>query len=431
MMKKRRKVIERAKTVFIVVLAVSAVGLAFLTGMFDQFFGGDNPLKSVFGKNAGRSDLPLVSNEETVGVGEAALPVFAAVTSAEGVHYAVKYSAAELREVYDDTGTVFSEAIGSANSEKEIDEAEWQKALGLPGIYYDYLNPLPLSAISSWFGVEVNSAMGERQVRRLCLAASEETIKLYYEDAAEESFYCCATAVKPSSIAAYFVQYLPNGAKFAFEAGEACADAEPYTLLLAELALPDSYKASNPVSGAISSENIISVFGINPYSSYSESDGTRVFIENSCSLRIGTDGTVVYTSSEEEGALSGEFSGLDGAVEYARGIAEETIAKSSGAAEVYLVSAQYVRGAYVLDFGYFINSVPVYIGAEANAMRIVLEDGRVSYAKLCFRSYEPLGEPCMIYSDEHAAAAANDGKEPVLCYVDLANQNVQTSWTIA
>ena len=424
---RKNKARERVKTVLIVLLAVTAVLLGALTGLFNGLAGtGFNLKRALSGAGEGRS-LPLAPADAGAETGAAAMPVYAVVTGAQGAHYAVKYSSPGILGVYDDSATLLSEAIGSAARETASDENAWKKALGEAGIYFDYRNALPLGTIASWLGVG-SGGVSERNVRRLCVCASDGAVWLSYRDEDTGEFFRCRTASAEAEIESIVSSYPPNGAVFAWEAGEEFAQADPYMIVTREKIRPREYSAKAP-SAIYAQDSAVHAFGINPYSSYTETDGTQVYVETGCTLRVSPDGHVAYRASDgrDSAAVYGDMSG---AVEYGRKLAAETIGADCGEAEVYLTSVKREGNGFTLTFDYFIDGIEVRHTAAAHAAGITLSGGFVTSAELYYRSYTPLSEQLDVWPEHIAAAAAQSGEEPTLVYFDAPGTDTRAGWTV-
>ena len=134
-MTKKGKWTERGKSVLIVLLVISALLLAARSGIFDMFLSDGNSLESVIDRLRGGRGLPLEDDAAETGAGEAARPLFAAVTGSDGKsRYGVKYNAAAMDVFYEDAGTILGEALGSALEPVHVDELEWRSARSGAGL---------------------------------------------------------------------------------------------------------------------------------------------------------------------------------------------------------------------------------------------------------------------------------------------------------
>lgn len=427
-----KKNIERFKTVLIIMLIITTVFLGAESGVFNELFGLESgSVRDLFMHMSGSVNLPLATHTIIGREVKETIPLFVSVTSAEGAHWATKYSADTLKEVYEKTGNTISEAIGSASGETEVNERQWRNALSSQGLFYDYLNPMSLSVISSWLGVDVSEEVGARVVRRLCVSSQNEGVYLYYKDEDNGKFFRCNTAVRVENLLLYAEEYLPNGSRFVFEMDEKYAGCDPYSIVVIEQAKPTVLKSENPIGSSVAVEDIVSIFGINPYSKYEEADGTQVFIENDFSMRIGGDGVVRFKNSGETVGISDlEYDDMSEAISAVRNLILETMEKASGEAAVMLVSAESNNETFVIRFGYFVDSIPVYLYNDGWAAEFVLENGRLREAVLNFRKYSSIEETSAVLTCRYAAAAAQDGEEPLLCYVDEGSHNTSASWII-
>ncbi len=435
-MTKRKRAYEAVKTTLIILLIFSALFLSDEAGFFRNFFPGfslTSGIEALFDSVRGERILPLFDESSaSTRRGEASKPVFISVTGSGGGHYGVKYSSAESFSIYDDTGNILGEALGSAGTPFEISKTEWQNALKSPGIFYDYLNPVPLSALSFWLVSDVSDGVTGRSVRRICISCGEEdNVSLFFIDEATGRFYKSKTAADCASVTGYLDKYLPNGARFAFELMPLYKGLDPYSIILSETPLSAVYRADNPVSSLISLDDIVLSFGISPYSEshYTETDGTEVYIETYGSLRIGPGGRVVYkgfnTINEK---LAIDDTDISSILEGARSFVSSTIGSCSGEAEIYLTDLSISGQEYSLTFGYYVNSTPVYLYDTGFAANLTVENGCITGASLNFRVYFKSDEVTCILPEEQAAAIVSGG-ELLLSYVDTGAELVEARWT--
>ena len=165
MSKRRRKqIVERIKSLLIVLLSCSAVYLVVLTQSIAV------PSGLLSRPSTGGGGLAVADPAET------ARPLrMAAVIPAGGnevQRFGVQYSEADTADLFQQAYTILVEALSSANQLKEVTEAEWRQALSAaPGLYFDWQGEVPLEVLDGWLSVENPMLTGS--VRRMVLAARE------------------------------------------------------------------------------------------------------------------------------------------------------------------------------------------------------------------------------------------------------------------
>ena len=144
-MDKRTKVVERAKSLLIVLLACSAVLLASRTSLIRPLSDLLSPAPDSGGANVYRVPVQRL---------EMARPVaMAALIPGEGrtLRYGVQYDTAACDALFQQGASLLVEALSSAGTPRQIGRQEWERALTqAPGLYFDFLGQLPLDVLAGW-----------------------------------------------------------------------------------------------------------------------------------------------------------------------------------------------------------------------------------------------------------------------------------------
>jgi hypothetical protein len=411
--KKSGKLAEPVKTVIIVILILNGAFLASRTGLFDDLFS----FGSLFG--GAKSAEKKGGSEALSGrQSQAALPLAAAVKGSSGLRYGVKYDEAGIAEVYGKLRTVLGEALGSALAPKTIDAPAWRAALSGQNAYFDYEADIPLEVLAKWLGTELLSGFEGRARRIIITGAGDGKALLYYMDG-EGRAWRCQTMADWLEIGTLLDTYLPNRAQFAFEKSSLLAS-DPYQLILG--ALPSLYKVSaegSPFDGA-AAEAASRVLGIGMHgdSSYTEADGTMVYLESGGYMKLRADGYISYSASDGQGLA--EASGNAEMVECAISILEKIHASFAGDEKLYFSGLSEEGNIRRLSFRYVVQGVEVelYGGEAASA---VFESGRLTQLKIMIRSYRLTEEAAGVLPEYQAAAAAgslSEGAEARLVFPD-------------
>ena len=174
MEEQRRKRRNLVQNILITLLSLSAVALFAQTQLYSlDLTGGER-------EAAGPSQSASPAAELTA-------PVRAAVTGDYGRHAAVALTTADAG--FDDPlGRRLLEALGSARDYTPCAGAEFLRALRGPSLYYDFLEPLPLSVLAGLLGGgEEVSPREDLSARRLLIAPQGDGAVLYLWDGDRKS----------------------------------------------------------------------------------------------------------------------------------------------------------------------------------------------------------------------------------------------------
>lgn len=429
MFKGNKRMVERVKSLLIVLLSCSAVYLAVRTQM-------PVALNGLLPAETTGSASQTTQESRT----QAAQPLHMAVTlrggGEESLRYGVQYDQQAQDALFQQMYSLLVEALSSAGTPEMVTDQDWRQALNTaPGVYFDWQEELPFPVLEGW--LSVNNPQLTGSVRRLVLTAQEGQAVLYY-CAQDQTYYravCDMVDVSRLEEAAAGVK--DNGARFAFESEE-YSGLDPYTLLLEEQLTPKIYLASNPLEQENAQDQIrlLLDFSVDSSVSYTTSD-EQVIRNGNDTLRLAADGTVTFTAADDGGSrypVAG--AGVYGAVERCRQLAVDTLGFLSGEARVYLLSVETTgTESWTVEFGYLLNGVPVRLSEESCAARFQVDGGRVSSFTLHFRSYTDNGTTSVVLPQLQAMAAmqakGHQGEELLLVYLDGGSQQVSASWAAA
>lgn len=426
---KNKRMVERVKSLLIVLLSCSAVYLAVRTQM-------PVALHSLLPNRTAESGSQTTQESRT----QAAQPLRMAVTlrgGAESLRYGVQYDQEAQDILFQQMYSLLVEGLSSAETPAAVDEASWREALNTaPGIYFDWQEPLPFSVLMGWLSVENEQLTGS--VRRLVLTAQDGQAVVYYCGQGETYYRAVCPMVDVSRLSEAVAGVKDNGAQFAFEQ-ETFDGLAPYTLLLGENLTPKIYQASNPLEQEDVQDQVRQTLDFSDDSSVSYVTSDEQVIRNgNDTLRLAADGsTVTFTAAADGGSrypVAG--SGVYWAVERCRQLAVDTLGGLCGQARIYLMSVEENgEESWQIEFGYLLNGVPVRLGEEGYAARFQVSGGRVNSFTLCFRSYTDSGTTSVVLPQRQAMAAmeakGHQGEELLLVYLDTGIQQVSASWAAA
>lgn len=439
----RQRAIELCKDVLIVVLACSAIYLAGRSqpylGLGDGIFSTASRLLGMDG--AGEDPTTPVQPADTVR--PVSIAFCTGVDLGDGVpeRCGLQYDAAAVDKAFDDTVRRYlGEALASAGTAGQVGRQDWEQALQAPGIYFDFLGEIPLSSLAAWLGEGGAESPLTGTARRLVLAdRGSDTAVLYYINEKDGLYYACPTSVQvDETFTALLAGRSANGARFAFEAGEAYAALAPDMLLLAETPAPAAYQAACPFSLGNTDQlnQLQSLLSFRP-AGYQTLDG---WVNDT--LRIGQEGTVVYDARQgDDGryavAMLGSKPDLVQACDTAWALLESalSVGQNGSEARVCLLGIEQApSGAWEIRFGYTLSGALVEVEGSLTAARFLVEDGRISYYELRLRQYQDTGERTALLPEAQASAAMDSlggaGEELALCYFDPGGEaaQVQAGW---
>ena len=422
-----RRFKETAKTIVIILLLISALWLTVLTWVYDpsilsaDFYGKAGKLLALIG-----IDIPgavTVQTKRVHDIKEAAVPVRCAITLDDG-RYGAEYDSTLVAQVVDRTKRLVGEAIGSASEPVEVSAGEWRAALGRTGIYYDYLEDIPLSAIALWQNFEPSPNV-RGSVRHLLLSVDDGVVGLYYTAGEDRKYMYSKTAVNPLDIAEVLAGYSPNGCVFAFERGD--IDPKP----MDELFMFDRPPLRVAFAQRLSHEDIdfntmLKAFGMSLSSNrYTQSrDNTVIAVDGPRTLSLSEKGDLVY-SDTEEGRTDGYVIYVTRAteaeiIENIRLLTEQTAGLRSGDAYLRLSRFEYDKDKdeYTVGFDYYLNGVPVFLSDSPDAATFRIREGVMVYAHVRLRSFALGDETCRPLPLETAVVLAGEGADCGLTYAE-------------
>ena len=437
--KKITRWVEALKSVLIVLLAVSAVYLAYRTLLMSGLEGFWS------GRNQGASaEVGDQAQSET------AWPVRIAVTGwteNNTARYGVQYDRETCDEQFRQVANLLREALGGLCEARQVDSSEWERALGVSGgaypgqeagggqpyasLYFDLLGSVPLSVLSGWLSGEDSAP--DIAVRRLILAADGEGAALYYRNEADGAQQLYAAVQNVTD----------NGAIFAFEQ-EQYAGLAGDTMILTSQPQPRIYSSANPLGQTeeggrnnLLRELLTALSFPDSSSIYPGTDRDQVIRSGGDTLRISAGGVVSYKCTQGESsryqvASEAARPTLYEAAEACRALADGTAGAMAGSARLYLRRAVQTQTGWEIEFGYCLDGAAVQVGDEGYAARFVVEGSEITQFVLQLRTYADTGERSAVLPEEQAMAAMAamgcEGGELELAYRDVGAESVTAGW---
>lgn len=439
---RRQKAVELLKSILVVLLTLTAVGLVERV----QFYSGASS-RDWLGEILRQLPGAVTGTAEPGGQGglrDGLRPVRIAVCNASG-RYGIQYDDELTDAAFEDSlGSLLGEALAGAGAASEVSEQMWRAALGTgkTSAYYDFLGNVPLSALCIWLGGEQNGAL-TGQARRILLVQDGDSAPTLYYIGDDGRFYSASTGMSDLQLLSIAAGFTPNQAIFAFEQEERYENLDPYVMILPQTLKPMVYRASNPIAPEQSDDTLrqlLKDLAFHPQTSavYQSADG-QVVREGTDTLRISDDGTVIYHAVSGQDPRypvgSGEETpGLGEIVETARKIAEDGLVPRCGNAKLYLIGTEQKQdGSTVVYFGYLLNGAAVRLPEDTYAARMIAKDGYISDYTLCIRAYQKTENSSAVLPELQAAAAMKamgmQQDELLLSYLDKGDDQVTAAWT--
>lgn len=328
----------------------------------------------------------------------------------------------------DPLGRCLLEALGSARDYTSCAAGDFFQALGAPSLYYDFLEPLPLSVLAGLLrgGTDI-SPREDITARRLLIAAQDSGTVLYLWDGSKTCLRA-ATAVSADSLLDVISRYELGGAVFALDGA---ADSPERNLDICSL-LPgeppelSSFTLGSPLA---STDWLLSALNFNPRSRtrHTESNGTELIMDEDRTLRIRPDHTVYYQAGQGTSLRIEAVEELPTLREAALGagtLLDGLLSPVCGEARPYLQSLYRNGNTSVIRFGYQINGVPIYFQDGGYAAEVTLTGSAVTALTLRFRQYQPSETLSLLLPlpQALAVAAAAPGKELSIGYVEQGGE---------
>lgn len=416
----RRRLLEWGKNLLIVLLTCSALLLTVMASMDDRSGASLRSRVSAWFGGGAAEDESSAADRATA----AALPVEISMSTAAGRTSAL-YDAAALSEAYERFGGLLGQALEASDEAERCTMDEVCAALARPGVYFCYPGALPLPVLARWLDADCG---GDAQGQWFALsAAGDGTVRLLF--GTDEAAFACPTYLQADRLERELDRFRPDGTLFAFESAD-YATLDPLTLLD-----PDGvYHVPELEAASVWSESFVTAtataMGFNPYGEgyYTETDGTVVFTETGCTLRLGTDGGVLLSSQlSGDARFTAADESLASQIEAARALLARLTQGQTGEAALYLSEIAADDAATTLRFEYYLAGVRIQL-TDGPAAEVTLAHGAVTQLRVRVRAYASLPEAGLLLPPRQAAALVTDGRLRV-GYVDTGDSTPGVGWT--
>ncbi len=309
-------------------------------------------------------------------------------------------NSAEFNDIYSEVCEVLKKTFSlPEKSAAPISSDSWYTALSAKSIYLSYPCRFSARSFSELLGIS-QTEMNFSGFSDIIIGENGST---YIKDDSANAFFRIETAADLSKLIGTASENNTDDEtviNFSFDLnfdkdfGDQKTFLSPMIPIYSAPVLAETLMPQNPIfrDGEINQRvlsNILSVFSINPNTvrRYTEADGTVVFVENNCILKISAQGVLSYTANNSGIALSSSTSDTASIVT----AISEFISKVNSAAEISadmcitspLTSDSVQR--FTLD--YIENGLPVKYNGK-NAASLEIKDGCLAEYTQILRVYE-------------------------------------------
>ena len=409
----KQKLFGIGRKLLIVLLLASAILLGRESGYFSGLGERLQPAAAAGTKTVSGAESGYAKSADMV------QPLAAVVCTPEGGRYGAAYDGEAVPAVFRRFSADLGEALGSAGDPQEISETEFcTEALCTCGVFLRFGCPQPLELLTACLGAELTGPAASQKAELLALRAGDAGVALFCRT---EDGICfrCETAVSPEGLRSRTEEYTPNGAYYAFEK-EALSGGDACTVLLEGAPAAELAEVSVPLPAAEERDELLEAMGMNSFvaSSYTEADGTVVYVDEEATLRLSPSGSLYFRRSSLPGSLTPQK--ISDAADAAWRAAARSVGRAMGDGMLTFAGATVNEGVrsvtVVLD--YMVDGIPVHL-REGHAAELVLRDGEIIQAQMNFRRFTRSGEAQTLlpYLQAEAIAAAA-GAGAALEYAD-------------
>lgn len=408
---------ERIKSLIILLLTVSAVFLAWRTGLFQRLM----PERATPEEP---EPTPGVSSYQA-----AAEPHCAAVTGFPGLICGVCYDDDGIDEVIREFRSVMGETLGSASVPVPVERSVWQEALLGPGLFLEYSAPVSLNVLACWMGTSADFPADLRADRLLFALPEKERVDFYYLDERGNAFFC-ETLALGSALYEGINRFLPNGADFAVQ-NDALAACDPYALILRDLPALHAVTATDEGENT-AVQTAADLFGLklNAAGSFQEQEDT-VYLGETGRLRLEANGGLRYLAAEGQSLGTAETE--EDQIELCRSLLARLSAAVGGAGKLQLTDVRIEADRRTYCFDYRVDGVLVKL-SSGNAGWAVFREGRLEEIGFRPRTYSLTANAVDRIPPLQAAAASGSirrGSAPELVISDPGGEVLlEPMWTL-
>ena len=430
---------ERIKTVLICILITGMLYLTYAVWFFDSPFG----TIDIYGLfNSEKSTEFLVGEGSDLDVfGIRPMAVF---IRDEEKSTGTVYETAISDEAYKKLREVTARVFATVKSHQTVSEAEWETALLGKGVFFDYFGDVPLGAIQLWLGSSNDT--NELSGRYFMLSADKKNVEVFVKNSMSHEVYRLSCALSSQKLAEAVMETSAAPASLALEMQEDdFMSVWPETVIVSGRAKPvaiSSYN-SHSVYGEDIENTCLDCFRLRDVapSTYSEADGTMVYVADMVTLKISPDGTVSYSDTRDrtDSTLGigidydGEAPTVAEKTEAGRALVASVASRIPGDGGIYLMDVSEKADGTEIVFGRHVSGIPVDMQTTTYFARVIVGNESIRAAKINVRGYEATSQSVDVMSERLAAAAVTGSGMKgnlMLRYADDGSASIVPAWYI-
>ena len=310
---------------------------------------------------------------------------------------------------FEQAGTFFSEAIGSAGALEVCKESDLLAALQGSSIYLELEAETPLELLSKMLGVTAPESE-LLHVRRLLLTPGESGTTLYLQDS-ERGYFVCRTAGDAYALNQALAALDGNGTDFAFALPGDFSQLSPYTVIFSE---PVQRNTLSVTSALTDKESFLRLAEFNPHTENSYTDSSAEI------------GSLYYVNSVTPGKPT-----MSESIDAAQKLVFTLLRDLIGDAELYFSGYEGSSKSCTVAFDYAVNGTPLHFSDGTHAAYVTIEGQTITSFQLRCRSYTVSDSPSLLLPIRQAAAIAGSkyqNAELHICYEDRGADTVSAAW---
>ncbi len=353
------------------------------------------------------------------------------------------YRSADCDKIYSELRAGLKKSISSAKRGASAEESVWNTAIRSSGVLCDYFGDVPISVVANWMIGDYKDELSESG-RYLLFSTEEKYVKLYVKNGETGDILIHETGVLSDELLDVMASVSAAKATLATERKEEDFSAiAPEVVIVEGRTHPLSLNAYNPL--LTFSQNITASVlerfklprGV--VSTYSEQDGTQVYVADMVTLKISPAGIVSYSDTRDEiddtlgiGIESeGDVPTIAEATEGARRLVEGVATDLPGSGGIYVSDIVKSQDGYTITFSKHVGGIPVEIAGTSYFARITTRRDSITSAVINMRCFDVGTVPSESMSERLAAAAmkgSGQSGDLSLRYVDTGSSTVSTAW---
>lgn len=406
----QRSVKNTVKNISLIVLVVLLAMLCaanWLIGMNIEQMPADNLLRRAYDQLFGGA----VGYELRSSGVAAAEPAQLALT-VDGQLYGVQYNLTDIEAGLSAVQTLWSQALAGGTLEEASEDALAAALAAGDCALLRYHGSIPLNVIAGWMGGSWEDG-GTLGTGTLVYAAG--TGQLFVR-ASDGMLYAATVQVSENAVSA--AQQSFRGMPCAFAGSDYAVYPETLLFDSERLSLPLLEESTIDLLGAQGGaglEGLLRAFGFTAYTDfYTEQNGKiRVFVDNTSTLRVSTDGLLQYASAGgdssvrayEEGEVRGQAA-LEAQLDCARLVLDEALRAGETDTHASLYAVQQSGEETTLVFMQLYSGVPVLGDSDFATFRFA-DDGTLTSATIRLQRFAARDTQRIVLPARQAAAGAS------------------------